>query len=733
MTVTRHASICRTCDTTCPVLVDIEDGRPVKVVGDPASPVYQGYSCVKGRAVPEQYTSPHRLLHSQKRLPDGSFTPIPVDVAMEEIAVQLRAILDEHGPLAIASYIGTSSLANQCSWPMQAAFMKAIGDGRMFNAVTIDQPGKALALGLMGVWGGGAINAMDVEVTLIFGSNPIVSGAGGRAKVNTIKSFHDAKRRGLGLVVIDPCRTETAKLADRHLQVRPGEDIAIAAGMLRLMIDERLYDAEFVDAETHGLRELRRAVDKYTPAEVGHRAGIAPDEFVAATRQFASATSAIAIAGTGPNMACANGTLFEYLVAALNVLHGSYLRDGNRVWDQKTLGPQTPRLAQAFPPFPAFGFGAPFRTKGLTDTICGPPTAAVADEMLLPGEGRIRSFISMGGNPLVAWPDQLKVRDAFRSLDLLVQIDPWMSATAKEAHYVIAPTLQFEVSGISNTFDLISGAFPGVAMPGPWGQYTPALVAPPEGSDVIPEWAFFHGVAARMGLQLEFGATDFGGGQGPTKVLDMQDRPDADDLLEILCDGARIPLAEVKAHPHGISRPDDIVVEPKQDGWQGRLDLANELMMRDLAKVTARGHGDLLSWANDEYPLRLVSRRIMSRYNSSGHFLPKLQSADAINPVRMHPDDAVARRLRNGAEVGIASTGARRSAGSSASMTLCARVLVALTHGWGDVPEHDDDFLSLGSAVARLSDVDEAYDPYSGQPVMTNIPVQVSLSPRVAR
>ena len=142
MTVTCHASICRTCDITCPVLVDIEDGRPVKVVGDPASPVYQGYSCVKGRSIPEQYTSPHRLLHSQKRLPDGSFTPIPVDVAMEEIAVQLRAILDEHGPLAIASYIGTSSLANQCSWPMQAAFMKAIGDGRMFNAVTIDQPGK---------------------------------------------------------------------------------------------------------------------------------------------------------------------------------------------------------------------------------------------------------------------------------------------------------------------------------------------------------------------------------------------------------------------------------------------------------------------------------------------------------------------------------------------------------------------------------------------------------------
>ena len=196
MHATSHASICRTCDVTCPILVDIEDGRPVKVVGDPASPVYQGYSCVKGRSIPEQYVSPDRLLHSQKRRPDGSFTPIPVAQAMDEIAAKLRPILDEHGPLAIASYIGTSSLANQCSWPMQSAFMKAIGDGRMFNAVTIDQPGKGIALGMMGVWLGGAINSMDAGATLIFGSNPLVSSAGGRSKVNTRMSFHDARRRG---------------------------------------------------------------------------------------------------------------------------------------------------------------------------------------------------------------------------------------------------------------------------------------------------------------------------------------------------------------------------------------------------------------------------------------------------------------------------------------------------------------------------------------------------------
>ena len=94
-------------------------------------------------------------------------------------------------------------------------------------------------------------------------------------------------------------------------------------------------------------------------------------------------------------------------------------------------------------------------------------------------------------------------------------------------------------------------------MPGPWGQYTPALVEPPAGSDVIPEWAFFYGVAARMGLQLEFGPTDFGGGQGPPSRWTWSTRLTRTSCLEILLPGSRIPLDEVKAHPHGMSRVDD--------------------------------------------------------------------------------------------------------------------------------------------------------------------------------
>ena len=107
-----HPSFCRMCHSACPILVDVEDGVAVKVSGDPSSEIYHGYTCIKGRALPEMHVHPDRLLHSLARQPDGTFAPIASEQAMDEIAAQLTRIVDEHGPLAVALYSGTFGLAN---------------------------------------------------------------------------------------------------------------------------------------------------------------------------------------------------------------------------------------------------------------------------------------------------------------------------------------------------------------------------------------------------------------------------------------------------------------------------------------------------------------------------------------------------------------------------------------------------------------------------------------------
>src|SRR5690606_33194030 len=134
------------------------------------------------------------------------------------------------------------------------------------------------------------------------------------------------------------------------------------------------------------------------------------------------------------------------------------------------------------------------------NTAAGLPTAALADEILLPGEGHVRALINVGGNPIAAWPDQLKTWEAMQALELNVMLDIKMSATSKLAHYVIAPKLSLEVPGFTAPTESLAPHAMGY--PAPYGQYSPALVEPPPGSDLIQEWEFFYGLAERMNLPL---------------------------------------------------------------------------------------------------------------------------------------------------------------------------------------------------------------------------------------
>jgi anaerobic selenocysteine-containing dehydrogenase len=571
----------------------------------------------------------------------------------------------------------------------------------------------------------------DADVCMIIGSNPLISIASGLPQADPRKWLRDAKKHGFKLVVIDPRRTETASQADVYLQPKPGEDIAIIAGMIRLMIDEGTYDQGFVAEETTGIDQLRRAVDPFTPEEVARRADVPVDDFVAATRLFATAGRGVAVAGTGPGMSSARGTLFEYLVLALNAIGGRYLRAGEAVWNPGTLVEAVPRKAQATGPFPSYGFDPPLRVRGLADTLVGPPTAAMADEILLPGEGQIRALICCAGNPLAAWPDQLKTRDAIESLELLVQIDPWWSATAKKAHYVIAPRLALEMAAYTNYLDMLPAYAPGYGLPEPWAQYTPAIVDPPAGSDVIAEWEFFYGLAQRMGLQLEIRPVDFNGPAGPKYPIDMLNKPTEDELLALLATTSRVPLDEIKAHPRGAVYPEPrSAVLPKDPGWEARLDVANALMMDDLAAWAAQASGDMASWASDAYPFRLVGRRSNARNNSNGATLPKLHDVEPYNPAFMNPADLAELGIENGEVIEISSARAT-ILGIAGADDSVRRGVIAMTHAWGDLPEYDEKVREIGGCTSRLISNDDAWDPYSGQPLMSNVPVAVRPHDRV--
>jgi anaerobic selenocysteine-containing dehydrogenase len=294
-----------------------------------------------------------------------------------------------------------------------------------------------------------------------------------------------------------------------------------------------------------------------------------------------------------------------------------------------------------------------------------------------------------------------------------------MSQTARLADYVIAPKMSFEVPGISQMGDLLVLYGTGYGYENAYAHYTPPVADVPPGSDLIEEWEFCYGLAQRLGLSLQ--VTPPGPPTHPL-ALDMAHKPSTDELYALLLRDARVPLEEVKRHPHGAFFPEpEIRVAAKDPGWSGRLDVGNTVMLADLDAVL-RGWTRASEGAG-EFPLRLICRRMLHTYNSS-MTTPAAKGPRSYNPAFLHPRELQRLGVAAGDVVEIRSARASILGIAEADPTL-REGLVSMTHAFGGAPEYDADFRTIGSPTSRLLDADARYERYSGQPLMSNVPVDV--------
>ena len=326
---------------------------------------------------------------------------------MDAIGAELRRILDTYGPRAIASYTGTGGYQNSLAVPAARAFHEGLKSPSFYTSVTIDQPAKTTAPFRVGIWEAGYHNFSDADVLLAIGYNPMVSSfgpVGGLQGTNPYVVLRDAKKRGMKLIVIDPRRTELATQADIHLAPKPGEDPTLMAGILKIVLEEGLYDHEFCDTWVADLDSLFTAVAPCDFEYVSNRCDVPADDIVAAARMFATARRGTSGTGTGPSMA-PHSSLTEHLSIALNTICGRVNREGDVLESVYFLYPETPRRAQVHAArTPATG--APQRVRNLRGIRGEMLTTALAEEILNEGDGRVRALIVSGGNPVVAWPDR---------------------------------------------------------------------------------------------------------------------------------------------------------------------------------------------------------------------------------------------------------------------------------------------------------------------------------------
>jgi anaerobic selenocysteine-containing dehydrogenase len=705
-----RTSTCRACSAYCPIEVTLEDGRVTKVDGNHAAPLYGGFICPKGRALPAMHNDPNRLTHCLKRQGDGSFKPISSAQAVDEIAEKLSEIIARCGPRAVAGFTGGPSVEQPAGAPLMLSFLRAIGSPMSFSSATFDQPGLNVANALHGIWAGGRMRPEAFEVFLLIGGNPIISKQYfGQNPGDQLKAVI---KNGTKLIVIDPRRTETARKAHVHLQCIPGEDPTIMAGLVHLIIANGWVNQDFVAANTQGIDQLAQAVSRFTPDYVAQRAGIGQENLHEAASIIGHARAGDFGSGTGPSMAT-RGSLTAYLMLCLQTLRGFWAAEGQEAVLPHVLLPRIKFKAQPQAPYPAV-FGQKLRVRGLQQSVAGLPAGALAEEILKPGEGQIRALFLHGG-AMLSWPQQELTKRALESLDLLVMHDVELSPTAKMAHYVIATKIGFEVPAISLVGEISAMIHPGYGWVEPYGAYQPALLAPPPGADVLDTWQIYFRLARKLGLKLKLG--------GGKPFLDLEHEPTTDEIYEQMVMGSAVPLAEIKKYPNGhIFDQAREIVGPRDPECSARLELADAVMLAELAKVRDESVAERRK-INDDYPFLLIPRRMQNVTNAA--YRPPGVLRNPYNPLFMNPADLRSLRLSNGDLVEIRSRNGTVTGVVQADSGLRSGV-VALTHGFGKNPGESYDPRRDGANVNQLTRVDEDYDPYTGIPRMGALPVSVT-------
>ncbi|ATL26597.1 molybdopterin-dependent oxidoreductase [Streptomyces formicae] len=739
--------ICPLCEATCGLTLTVEGARVTGARGDRDDVFSHGFICPKGASFGEADADPDRLRAPLVRK-DGRLQEVGWDEAFDVVAARLRPLVEEHGPNAVGVVLGNPNVHSVAGALYPPVLLGALGTRNVFTASTVDQMPKHVSSGLL--FGDAlAIPVPDLDRTdhlLLLGANPLESNGSLCTAPDFPGKLKALKARGGTLTVVDPRRTRTAALADRHLAIRPGTDALLLAALTQVLFEDKLTDLGELADQVQDVDELREAVREFTPEAVSPACDVPADTIRALARELAEAPTAAVYGRVGASTV-AFGTLTSWLVDVLNVLTGNLDRPGGALF---------PLAATAQPPRPA-GPGKGFalgrwhsRVSGHPEAKSELPLAALAEEIDTPGEGAVRAVVAIAANPVLSAPDGDRLDRALESLDFMVSVDPYLNETSRHADVVLPPPPPAQ----SAHHDFV---FNGLAVRNQV-RYTRAAVPLEEGrmaeSEILARLVLAasgtHGAdpsavdamvvdntlgkavtqphSAAYGRDPKELAGLLTGADGPERRLDMMLRlgPYGDGF------GARpegLTLERLLAHPHGIDLgPLAPRVPEVLRTRSGRVELLPEPLAAELPRLAR-------AMTEEPAALVLVGRRHLRSNNSWMHNVRTLVGGSNRCTLHVHPDDA--------ARAGLADGGLARVAAAGGEIDVPVEVtdavrpgVVSLPHGWG----HDRPGTRLavaaeepGANVNQLLD-GTLLDPLSGNAVLNGFAVQVTaLTPALPR
>ncbi|CAM3469561.1 molybdopterin-dependent oxidoreductase [Parendozoicomonas haliclonae] len=697
-----HFRACNLCEAMCGIKITHNGSQILSIKGDAEDPFSRGHICPKAVALQDIHEDPDRIRQPLLKTEDG-WKEIGWEEALDRAAEGIRRTQKAHGKDAVATYLGNPNVHNTGNLLMGRHFFNAVRTRNRFSATSVDQlPHHIVAWKLFGHQL--KIPVPDIDHTthmVIIGGNPLASNGSIMTVPDVRNRLKDIQKRGGQFIVIDPRRTETAELADEHHFIKPGTDAFLLMAILNTLFEKHLIDTGRLTAFLDDFDSIKDYVSGWTPERAAAVTGISAQTIHQLAVDFGKADRPVMYGRMGVSVQVF-GLLCQFLIMLINIATGRLDEPGGLMFTR----PAADILKQTGRGH--FGKGLS-RVRKLPEFNGEFPVAAMAEEMLVEGDGQVRGLVTVAGNPVLSTPNGTQLEKGLEGLDFMVSIDFYLNETTRHADLILPPVSPLERDHYDIIFHLLAVRNT--------TRFAGPLFPPPAGA--MEDWQIFKALEDRLrpvkGLTEKL-ARKF---STPRRLLDILLRSGPHGWFRNPLKG--LSLKRLARHPHGIdlgelkpSLPKALYTKDK------RIHLQPEFFFNDLKRLER-----FESQLKESDTLLLFGRRHVRSNNSWLHNSHRLIKSKSRCTVMMHPTDAKQRGISEVGQVSVSS----RVGNITLPVEITDAVMsgtISIPHGWG----HNREGVRLqtaasvaGQSINDLTD-DQDIDLLSGNAVLNGIAVR---------
>ena len=693
-----HYRTCNICEAMCGIQIEHQGNQILSIKPDKEDPFSCGHICPKAVALQDYYQDPDRLKKPLRKTASG-WEEISWEVAYAEIGTRMRGIQQQYGANSVGVYLGNPNAHNFGNAIFLPHFFKSLGSLSRFSSASADQLPHHVAANYM--FGAGmAISVPDINRTdfmLIVGGNPLVSNGSMMSGAGIPGRLKDIQKRGGKVVVVDPRRTETAKIADQHIFIRPEKDALLLAAMIYAVIEEDRVNFRHLQNIVDDFDLVKSAVADFSPEQVAEVTGISAAQIRQLALDFASAPSAVCYSRMGASTQSFGG-LCQWLTLVLNIITGNFDHEGGAMFPQPAFD-----LLSTVKPGRQSSYGRyQSRVRKLPYYNSEFPVATLADEILTEGEGQIKAMFTIAGNPVLSAPNGDRLDEAFDKLDFMVSVDIYLNETTRHADIILPAATGLEIAH----FDVFFNSF----AVSNTVKYSPPLFEIKD--DQRYDWQILKELSSCLTGQPDDGLT-------PEVILDM-------GLKASIYKDSGLSMKMLKENPHGIDlgplRP---CIEQRIRTADGHIKLAPEIFLNDLPRLKTAMDDDATIRA--QYPFTLISRRLARSHNTWTHNSYRLIKGKNPVTLQLHSDDAERLNINAGQTVNVRSHTGEVQIEVEINDDILPGV-VSIPQGWG----HNRKNTAMNTAAKQpgisINSLTDEYriDELTGNAAFNGTPVSIS-------